>query len=209
MKLYVINFLYLAEQNYSCVSHDQNLRPVSISLNKLKLVKLLLGAVAFVGFGIWFTIKPSTFAKGPFGLMGDTGIIIVGWASIAFFGACAVIAFFKLLDNSPGLVVDGTGINDNSSGVSVGLITWDDITGLTVRQVYKQQYITILVKNPEEYISRCKNAFKRRAIKLNYQMYGSPINITSTTLKCSFDELYALLAERLETYCEANPESLP
>lgn len=177
---------------------DLNAEPVIIPLNKLKLTRMFLGALIFVGLGVWIVIHPSTFATGIFRFLGDTGGIIVGWASIIFFGAYSVIIFLKFFDKKPGLVIDNDGISDNSSGVSAGLIAWRDINGLTVRQVYNQQYILVMVKNPEEYIGRYTSAFKRRVVKLNYKMYGSPLTITAGSLKCSFNELYALLAENLK-----------
>src|SRR3954462_7557927 len=118
------------------MSPDLNTEPIIIPLNKLKLTTMFLGALVFVGLGVWFVAHPSTFARGIFRFMGETGGIIIGWASIIFFGLCAIMIFRKIFDNESGLVITSEGIMDNSSGVSAGLIAWADITGLTVRQVY-------------------------------------------------------------------------
>src|SRR5882757_1342609 len=114
------------------MSPDLNTEPVIIPLNKLKLVMMFFGALSFVGLGGWLVNHPSTFARGIFRFMGDTGGTIVGWASIIFFGLCAIMIFRKFFDNKSGLVINSDGILDNSSGVSAGLIAWADITGLTV-----------------------------------------------------------------------------
>ncbi|MEP6613386.1 MAG: STM3941 family protein [Mucilaginibacter sp.] len=181
---------------------DLNAEPVIIPLNKLKLSAMFLGALIFVGLGVWIVNHPSTFATGIFRFLGDTGGTAVGWASIIFFGVCAIMIFRKFFENKSGLVINREGIMDNSSGVSAGLIAWADITGLTVRQVYNQKFIMILVENPEVYIERHTNALKRSTVKLNHQMYGSPISISANSLKCSFDELYAILTERLNKHRE-------
>jgi len=187
---------------------DLNTEPVIIPLNKLKLVMMFLGAALFVAAGIWFVTNPSAFGRDIFRFMGDTGVAIVGWASTIFFGACAIMIFRKFLDNKSGLVINNEGIMDNSSGVSAGLIAWADITGLTVRQVYNQKFIMVLVENPEVYIERHTNALKRNTVKLNHQMYGSPISISANSLKCSFDELFAILTEKLKKYNEKTSVTL-
>jgi len=182
------------------MSSNSNNEPVIIPLNKFKLVTMSFGAALFVAAGIWFVTNPSSFTKNTFSFMGSTKIIVVGWAAILFFGACLIMIFRKIFDNKLGFVINGQGIVDNSSGVSAGLIPWADITGLTVRQVYNQKFIMVMVKNPEEYIERHAGAIKRNTVKLNHQMYGSPISISANSLKCSFDELHALLTERLKKH---------
>ena len=179
-----------------------NSEPVIIPLNKLKLVMMFFGAVLFVAAGIWFVTNPSTFTKDTSGFMGSTKIIIIGWAAIIFFGVCAIMIARKIFDNNSGLVINSEGILDNSSGVSAGLISWADVTGLRERQVYNQKFIMIMVKDPEKYIDRHTGALKRNTVKLNYQMYGSPISISPNSLKCNFDELHALLTEGLQKYNE-------
>ena len=93
---------------------------IEIQLSKTKLLLLLLGALTFVGLGLWFVIAPPT--NHHYIRYSQTTILIFSYASIIFFGLCALIAVRKLADNRPGLIIDDLGLSDNSSGVSGGQI---------------------------------------------------------------------------------------
>ncbi|MGZ8538202.1 MAG: STM3941 family protein [Flavisolibacter sp.] len=107
-----------------------------------------------------------------------------------FFGLCAYFFSRKLPDNKPGLIIDDTGLVDNSGGLSAGDILLSDIEEISVMQIQKQKMIMIYVINPQDYIDRQTSFLKRKGMQLNYKTYGTPISITSTGLKTTFDELY-------------------
>jgi hypothetical protein len=46
-----------------------------------------------------------------------------------------------------------------------------------------------MTDKPEKYIERAKNIISKKAMKTNHKMYGSPLSITSISLKISFDNL--------------------
>lgn len=167
---------------------------VEIPLSKSKMVLMLLGALAFVAIGLWFVIDPPEIENSYWG--NPTKIAIVGYASILFFGLCAVYLVRKLPDNKPGLVIDDTGLTDNSGGLSGGHIPWTDIKNISVLEMHKQKLIMLEVKNPEDYISRQRSLLKRKGMQLNHKMYGTPLSISANGLKISFDDLMQLLMER-------------
>jgi hypothetical protein len=174
-----------------------NQAPVIIQFSKVKLALLLLLALGFVALGIWFVLSPSTF--GHFEPR-KTLVFITGIASIVFFGACAFVILRKLPDSKPGLVLNEDGYADSSSGVAGGLVKWKDITGIRLLTISNQHLLMIHVRNPEEYIERVQGKFKKRMMKLNYKMYGSPLSLSASGLKCSFDELHRLLVINWEHY---------
>lgn len=167
---------------------------IEIPLSKTKIVLMLIGALTFVVIGLWFIIAPPQIENSYWG--NPTKIAIAGYASIIFFGLCAVILIRKLPDNKPGLIIDDTGLTDNSSGLSAGHILWTDIENISVLEVHKQRLLMLEVSNPQDYIDRQNSLFKRKGMALNYRMYGTPLSITANGLKIPFQELLALVTER-------------
>ena len=167
---------------------------IEIALSKKKIFLMLLGALAFVAIGLWFVISPPTISNSFWG--NPTKIAIAGYASIIFFGLCAFVLIKKLPDNKPGLIIDQTGLTDNSSGVSAGQIFWSDIENISVIEIHRQKLIMLQVTNPQDYIDKQTSSFKRKMMQLNYKMYGTPLSITSNGLKVSFDELLSTLTDK-------------
>ena len=153
---------------------------------------MLVGSLMFVALGLWLVITPPTEH---FHRYNPITILIAGYASIIFFGLCALMFIRKLPDNKPGLIINDQGLSDNSSGVAGGQILWSDILNISVLKIQRQKFIMLQVKNPEEYINRQASAFKRKMMEMNFKMYGSPLNISSNGLKISFDELHKLVVD--------------
>lgn len=168
---------------------------VAIPLSKRKLILLFIGSIVFVAAGLWFVINPPNISS-PF-FDNPTVIFVIGIASALFFGLCAVYLARKLQDNKPGLIIDNIGLTDNSSGVSAGQILWSDIDKITVLEIHQQKLIMLQVKNPQDYINKQTNGFKRKLMQFNFKMYGTPLSITSNSLQIKFDELLKILNERL------------
>jgi hypothetical protein len=165
--------------------------PIEIPLSKQKLVLLLISAIAFVAIGIWFVTKPESFKNG---LLGNPTLVLsIGILSIAVFGLAAFVMAKKLNDNAPGLIIDKTGITDNSTGVPAGHIPWSDIKEIKTNKVLAQKFIVIIVNKPEDYINRQTNGVAKKGVEANYKISGSPVNIPASTLKYNFDELETLL----------------
>jgi len=173
---------------------------VEIPLSKKKLILLFLGALIFVVLGVWFITSPVTFMDTGYRNRPKLEIEIVGYACIIFFGACAIVGAYKLFDNKLGLIIDENGITDNSSGVSLGFVKWDDISGTGVKQIGRQRFLLIYIKNADHYIDEQSNWLKKKMIVMNYKMYKTPITISSNGLKCNFDEMVGLINKNIEAH---------
>ena len=171
-------------------------QPIKIPISKKKLFLMLVGALAFVACGLWFIISPPIITNSHWG--NSTKLALVGFVSIIFFGLCAFFLIRKLLDNKPGLIIDQTGLTDNSSGVSAGHILWLDIEDISVIEIHRQKLILLKVRNPQEYIDKQASDFKRKMMQMHYKLYGTPLSITSNGLKISFEELLSTLTEKLK-----------
>jgi hypothetical protein len=167
---------------------------VEIALSKQKIVLLLLGAIVLVALGLWFVIAPPQIENSYWG--NPVKIKMAGYASILFFGMGVIFLSWKLRDNKPGLVLDDTGFIDNSAAVTAGKVLWIDIIKMEVIEIQRQRLIMIYVKNPQDYIDRQTSGLKKRLLKMNYSMYGTPLSISANGLKISFDELFSTLANR-------------
>ena len=170
---------------------------IRIALSKRKLIFAFIGSVIFVVLGIQFILKPEEYISSRF--KSEELISVIGYASLLFFGLCLIYIFYKAFDKKPGLIVNRNGIIDNTSFISVGLIEWSQITGFRSLQVKSTKFLLIDVLNPEKFI---QNSSKSKAFlrKVNLKMYGSPISITSNSLKCNFDELERLLKTEFDKY---------
>lgn len=161
-----------------------------IMLSRKKIVLLLLGAAAFVAVSAWmFTLDDATIRRE----MRRSPVFVrgVGVVGMAFFGLCGVFAVKKLFDKKPGLVLNSSGIIDNSSAVAAGFIPWSEILGVEVFEMFRQKILVIKVTRPEAYVERGSRA-RQAANRANYRLCGSPIVITSNTLTIAFPELIAV-----------------
>lgn len=170
--------------------------PIEIPLSKKKLLLMLAGSVGFILIGFWFVIDPPKISNPFFG--DPTLLLLLGIVSILFFGICVVYIARKLPENNAGLIIDSNGLIDNSSGVSAGRILWSDIQNISVIEIHRQKLIMLQVKNPQDYIDRQKSGFKRKMMQMNFNMYGTPLSITSNSLKIEFDELINILHDQFK-----------
>lgn len=162
---------------------------IEIPISKAKIVILLIFAILFVLFGALFVISPDLFS----GKLTQPLLRIVGVVAVAFFGLCLVFIVKKLFDPNAGMIIDDRGIWDNSSGSSVGLIEWADITGIVTSQVSATRLLMIMTDQPDKYINKAKNRVSEKALIMNHKMFGTPISITSSALQISFDDLERLI----------------
>lgn len=171
---------------------------IIIPLSRKKILLIFLGALTFVVLGIGFLNDPEKFANSSYRPRNSEFIHIVGIVSVVFFGICGIFAFKKLFDKKDGLIINKNGITDNSSGTSVGLVKWNDIIGIGVAKVHLQKFIMIEVSNPEHYINLKKNKIGKMAMKSNYDKFGSPISISTNSLKTNFEELREIIVKQYE-----------
>ncbi len=164
---------------------------IEIPISKTKISFLLIGASIFVILGVLFLLTPDKFSTSIF-----RNPQIIGIVAVLFFGAAGIFGLRKLFDKSVGLTIDDYGITDNSNASSVGLIDWSDILEIKTEQVMSTRFLLIFVDNPDKYLERV-NGFKRKLMKGNMKMYGTPLSITSNTLRYDFSDLERLIKEKL------------
>ena len=165
---------------------------IEIPLSKSKLVLGIGASILFVilGFFLFSTIADQQTRFNP------TFVKIAGIAGILLFGTTAIYGFKKLSDKSVGLTINDDGIIDNTNASSIGLIRWSDIIEIRAEQIMSTKFLLIYTKDPNGILDNVKG-MKRQVMLGNMKMYGTPLAITSNTLKCNFSELEKLLTDRL------------
>ncbi|NND77557.1 MAG: hypothetical protein HKN39_05190 [Flavobacteriales bacterium] len=176
---------------------------IHIPLSKTKLVLSFLLSIALVCIGIAMTFKPEVFGSRI--ISHPYAIQTIGAVAIAFFGSVIYSIGRRLFHKDAGLQIDEFGITDHTKATSIGLIKWEDISGVRTETVSaglfasaRQKFILVDVKNPEEYIEKNKRVLGRTAMKMNHKKYGTPLSITATRLKSNFSELELMLLKQYE-----------
>ena len=170
---------------------------IEIQLSKKKIILLLIASIGFVICGIMFVYDPQNFVSEyliRYRMFNNPEMIrIIGFVAIVFFGMSGFYGIKKLLDKKVGLIIDSSGITDNSNASSIGLIEWNDILDIRTEQIMSTKFLLIDIENPEKYIGKAKSGMKAKLMRSNMKMYGTPLSITSNTLKYNFGELQKLI----------------
>lgn len=173
---------------------------VVIPLNKGRMWIWSIICVLFIVLGFFFVLTPYDL-RSPL-IHNLLAIRVLGFIALILFGYFLGAYIPKLRDKLPGLIIDENGVNDNSTEVSIGEISWDSVMAVYRQSVAPNKFMIIKVKDPEAYIARTSGRMQKNALKGNLKIYGSPIAIPSNTLKCRFKELESLLTNAFEQYKE-------
>ena len=134
--------------------------------------------------------------------------LLAGGIISLLFGGLGVIAFcWSFFDAKPGLVINRQGVifTDGS------LVPWTDINDILVqnilisgksRQEVRRKFVTLMVKNPQDYIDKQTNLLKRKMAEMTFNICGSPISIGTNVLRISVDDLHSLLVEKMNEYSD-------
>jgi hypothetical protein len=168
---------------------------IEIPFSKQKIVFGIVVSITFVvlGYYLFATISDQQNRLDP-RLAKAVGIL-----GIIFFGGTGIFAIKKLFDKSLGLIISDEGIFENTNATSIGFISWDDIIEFKTIQIKSTKILLIFVKNPQLYLDKV-SGFKKFLMKSNFSMYGTPLSITSVTVKIKFNELEQILNQRFEEY---------
>jgi hypothetical protein len=180
------------------------MEPIVIKYNTNKLVWYTFLALFFVVGGYFmFGKESSRYSK---------EVTYVASVICVIFGTIGAGVFIKRLvaKDKTALILDSKGITDKSSGVSLGFIPWEDVTGIKLTEVRsgrfaKNYFITVMVKNPEEYIAKSKNVAARYSLQWSTDRYGSPINITPNATDIKHTELKKMVKDAFERYKTTKP----
>ncbi|UQB68063.1 STM3941 family protein [Epilithonimonas zeae] len=169
---------------------------IEIYSNKKKAFLLLLGSVVFVVLGFFCFLNAenvrSSLFRNPF------IVKIAGIASILFFGYGIFVSIKQLIKNKLMLIINEKGINVNPKKDDI--IKWEDIDGFSEIKINSVKIINIQINNSIDYINNETNKIRKNLMKFNLNNYGSPFNISSSTMSLNHIELLKLLNENFIEY---------
>ncbi len=151
----------------------------------------LIGSAAFVLIGIVMLLDPSLLSsrEALFPLLRIVGLIAV--VVFGFFGFLGL----RMLTR-PILVIDDAGIHDNTSGMSVGFIPWEQATGFfpTPFQTVgvTNDFVSVIWADPG-YPMRTAGPIARFLIRSNARFNVPPGVISADVLPMTGEELALLL----------------
>ncbi len=172
------------------------IKEIRIPYSNLKIGLVFLGALTFVVLSVLILMDK----EGLTSIMFRSELMnkIVAVIAILFFGTVCVTIPWKLFSNNIGLIINDKGIIDKSNLSSIGLIEWEDITGIRTEKVQKTRFFLIDTNKPKKYLDKANSKFKKRLLSGNNRMYKTPLSITLTILKVKFSELEKLLIDAYE-----------
>ena len=157
----------------------------SFLMFSLSMLFVVLGILPFLGVGLREYRKYVP-------VFHDMIFIVV----IIFFGFTALIYLKMILSTKPVISISEKGICDN---VFFGLIEWENVAGFRKVRVQKQDYILILLENPEKYIKKF-NFLKQKWLNFNLKQYGTPVMIHTENLKIDQEELLNIVRKEWTEY---------
>jgi hypothetical protein len=153
---------------------------VVIGRSRVKAVLAVLGCVLFVIASLAILTVGSALS------------FVIGVLGLITFG-CFGLAWVVLgLRRGPGLIIDDEGFDDASSATAVGRVPWSDVAFVGEWSTFSSRVVVVEVRHPETYLSRV-SWFGRLAARLNVRLVGSPVTLSSVSLRTSHDALLELL----------------
>ena len=115
-----------------------------------------------------------------------------------FFGFGTLFFIVRTIKNKDLIVVDEYGITDNTSAISLGFISWEDIVDIHVSNVvvkkHNEMFISVALSDEEKYLERI-SPIKRAVIRANMNMGFPAVNITLKSCGISNEEFCEKLLE--------------
>ncbi|HUR66392.1 MAG TPA: STM3941 family protein [Chitinophagaceae bacterium] len=159
-----------------------------ISFDKKKMRRKLFVAIILMAVGIWYLVTPLFNAQLQF-----SGYFFI-FVSIIL----ASYSVKRLTSNKPGFLIDMKGIQGYSGTFYFDPILWSDISKVKITKVLWQKLIVVIINDPQAYINKQENVFKKLPMNLNDVFLNSPICINTEELNISVDELFELIDSNLK-----------
>lgn len=161
---------------------------IELRNSRVRFVKLLIGSLSFVIIGVLLVFLDSS------GRQHSPGDAAAGWASIIFFGSCAVVFLKHLLDSRPRIIIDDLGIFDRTLGI--GVISWTDIQGAYLRSICGNEFICLDLRNAENYLSQSSPV--KRALAGTNRVWGfTSISLNLCGVAAESNDVLELIRRRI------------
>lgn len=168
--------------------------PYKIPYSKTKLYLLLAASLVFVGLCLWYISVPDV----PFGENFAPLLIGVGIVGLLFFSLTTFVLLRMLLSGKLAIEINDEGIRDETSGIAVGLIRWEDIESFAPYTTFGNHFILVNVRNPEYYYERARGSLAKRAMRQNEKSLRTPVSLNCGSVSIPPEQLIELLRSELD-----------
>lgn len=100
-----------------------------------------------------------------------------------------LIGHITLFRSSYGFKILKEGIINKSNLTNCGIIYFKDIVRIQTKNLKKNNFILIFVKNEQEYLKRVKNPFLKINLIMYKRSYNTPFIIETKNLNCTIQQL--------------------
>ncbi|TKB98421.1 STM3941 family protein [Pedobacter cryotolerans] len=171
---------------------------IEIYSSKKKSLLLLIGSLFFVLGGVYILMNVEIFtgyrSRNPF------FIKTIGIISILFFGLGIYISVRQLLSNQLILVIDKKGLILYPKKSLTTFIEWKNIIGFSELKIQSQKFVVIVVDNSAYWIDKEENNIRKKMMKFNIKNFGSPFNLSSSSMQLNHTQLMSILNEYFNKY---------
>lgn len=171
---------------------------IEIYSSKAKSFLLLIGSLLFVIGGIYMFMNTENFTS--FKAINTIFIKGIGIISVLFFGLGIYVSIRLLLANQLILIIDKNGVNINPKKSLSESICWKNIEGFSELKFQSQKFIILNVNNSDYWIENEKNGIRKKIMKFNVNNYGSPFNLSASSMQINHTDLMKVLNETLNKY---------
>ena len=169
-----------------------------VPASRVKTAILVMIGAAFVALGVWFLSRDASDIASRDHFNSPAFILGLGIVMVVFFGACVVVAFWRLISSKPSLELGSEGVR--IFGISSTIfVPWREVDGLSVYEIHRTKMLVLHLTDPEKYIES-GSRLRRSLARANFELCGSPIAIASSTVKMGFGEMQSLFETYLRRY---------
>ena len=122
--------------------------------------------------------------------------IWTGWGVLLFFVVCAPVFVWQLFDARPRLTIDDSGIEDRTLGL--GLIPWDEIADAYRATVDGQEFISLVMRNPEQWAER-RSTLQRALVRASRKLGFTEVNLNLGGVNANSSEILDLILKRVRS----------
>ncbi len=171
---------------------------VEIYTSKKKAVFVVLGSALFVFVGVLLLMDNLQSSEITWKFIVENWQTVFG---ILFFGLGTIAGMYLLFKTRLVLVIDENGITIEPTK-SNRFIKWEEIDGFDeIPLPYTGKPVFIIkVRNPEQFVEKETNIFKKYSMRFNINMYGSPIGIHTGGMNISTKKFRNLLRTFYKKY---------
>lgn len=141
---------------------------IPINRRKMLFMTILYGVLGLGAFLIVYYLGENQE------WLNTTVFKVISLVILFFFMVVAGTFAKNLRSKSAGVLINKSGIEDNTSSIAIGLIKWGDITEISVEKKNLSNQLLIHIKKPKKYIEKAPNSAVKRLLSNNLANYGTP-----------------------------------